>query len=488
MDLNEFPPPPPPESNVNLWTSSVSTAAFSWPTTCLLSIPRSLRKRRGSSLTLTTAGTRFPKRTGRRPPPAADYGPPSDVDGRVPSGEGMPEPTEGQAPGSVNGDGGAPLGTEGDLPPPVGGAVSSSADAAQSEPEQDLPPPPEGAVDSVTDGALAEEEGAGEDAVRPAARRERRARTRRPPPGLLCPHGLRVRRPLNVPAIPGLHHPVIIRHLSVDEDVTVVRTCGTSVDSEEYPVIREEDALSRWVSDPANTAWMDNPDEVIYDDVPRENSDSTTDPEEMIYDDVELGEEGGSSSLDNGWSSSEFESYDEHSDGEGRNGLPDAFMRGRTPRSKTHLSQDLTRLKEHYEKKMKDLVANTVGTVELQQIRQKQEQKMQKLVKAAKEGTKDGLEKTKAVVKKGRSFIKTKSFCQERKSSCLEEEGDLFIEVECFNVEPELSPMPEGLSQQQVVRRYILQSILESEKNYLDALKRILEHYERPLSEMDPGS
>lgn len=38
--------------------------------------------------------------------------------------------------------------------------------------------------------------------------------------------------------------------------------------------------------------------------------------------------------------------------------------------------------------------------------------KMQKLVKAAKEGTKDGLEKTKAAVKKGRSFIKTKSFCQ----------------------------------------------------------------------------
>lgn len=37
--------------------------------------------------------------------------------------------------------------------------------------------------------------------------------------------------------------------------------------------------------------------------------------------------------------------------------------------------------------------------------------KMQKLVKAARDGTKDGLEKTKAAVKKGRSFIKTKSFC-----------------------------------------------------------------------------
>uniref|UniRef100_A0A672IDX9 Rho guanine nucleotide exchange factor 10 n=1 Tax=Salarias fasciatus TaxID=181472 RepID=A0A672IDX9_SALFA len=297
--------------------------------------------------------------------------------------------------------------------------------------------------------------------------------------------------PSGVPLItPTYTTPVIIRHLSVDED-------GKNQDiwrllfvfSEEFPPIREDDALAKWASDPANTAWMENPDEVIYDDVPRENSDSNTDPDEMIYDDVELGEEGGcNSSLDNGWSSSEFESYDEASDGEGRpeNGLPHAFMRGKPPQKKTHLSQDLTRLKEHYEKKMKDLMANTVGTVELQQIKQKHEQKMQKLVKAAKEGTKDGLEKTKAAVKKGRSFIKTKSFCQERKSACFEDESELFIEVDCFNVEPVLSPAPEGLSQQQLVRRCILDSILESEKNYLDALKRILEQYEKPLSQIEP--
>ncbi|CDQ78684.1 unnamed protein product [Oncorhynchus mykiss] len=102
--------------------------------------------------------------------------------------------------------------------------------------------------------------------------------------------------------------------------------------------------------------------------------------------------------------------------------------------------------------------------------------KMQKLVKAARDGTKDGLEKTKAAVKRGRSFIKTKTHCHERKSTCFEgEESELFIEVECFNMEPVLSPVPEGLSQQQVVRRCILGSILESEKTYLDALKRILE-------------
>uniref|UniRef100_A0A673ADR9 Rho guanine nucleotide exchange factor 10 n=1 Tax=Sphaeramia orbicularis TaxID=375764 RepID=A0A673ADR9_9TELE len=255
--------------------------------------------------------------------------------------------------------------------------------------------------------------------------------------------------PSGVPLItPAYTTPVIIRHLSMDEDGKVEPSV------EETPEKIKEDALAKWASDPANTAWMENPDE-------------------MIYDDVEFGEEGGcNSSIDNGWSSSEFESYDEASDGEGRseNGLP-------------HLSQDLTRLKEHYEKKMKDLMANTVGTVELQQLKQKHEQKMQKLVKAAKEGTKDGLEKTKAAVKKGRSFIKTKSFCH----ACFEdEESELFIEVDCFNVEPVLSPAPEGLSQQQLVRRCILGSILESEKNYLDALKRILEQYEKPLSQIEP--
>ncbi|XP_041711312.1 rho guanine nucleotide exchange factor 10 isoform X2 [Coregonus clupeaformis] len=314
------------------------------------------------------------------------------------------------------------------------------------------------------------------------------------PPGYSVPVPCGYATPSGVPLItPAYTTPVIIRHFSVDEDVTAVGTCNTSVDSvfsEEYPAIREEDALSKWVSDPANTAWMENPDEVIYDDVPRENSDSTTEPDEMIYDDVEFGEEGCGSSLDNGWSSSEFESYDEQSDGEGHeeNGLPDAFMRGKpSQRKTTHLSQDLTRLKEHYEKKMKDLMANTVGTVELQQIKQKHEQKMQKLVKAARDGTKDGLEKTKAAVKRGRSFIKTKTHCHERKSTCFEdEESELFIEVECFNMEPVLCPVPEGLSQQQVVRRCILGSILESEKNYLDSLKRILEQYEKPLSEIEP--
>uniref|UniRef100_A0A673WUS4 Rho guanine nucleotide exchange factor 10 n=1 Tax=Salmo trutta TaxID=8032 RepID=A0A673WUS4_SALTR len=296
------------------------------------------------------------------------------------------------------------------------------------------------------------------------------------PPGYSVPVPCGYATPSGVPLItPAYTTPIIIRHFSVDED-------GKGRTHPEWKPVEgfeqtEEDALSKWVSDPANTAWMES-----------KYSFSSHLPDEMIYDDVEFGEEGCGSSLDNGWSSSEFESYDEQSDeeGHGENGLPDAFMRGKPPQRKTtHLSQDLTRLKEHYEKKMKALMANTVGTVELQQIKQKHEQKMQKLVKAARDGTKDGLEKTKAAVKRGRSFIKTKT--HERKSTCFEdEESELFIEVECFNVEPVLSPVPEGLSQQQVVRRCILGSILESEKTYLDALKRILEQYEKPLSEIEP--
>ncbi|XP_067150327.1 rho guanine nucleotide exchange factor 10 isoform X8 [Apteryx mantelli] len=261
--------------------------------------------------------------------------------------------------------------------------------------------------------------------------------------------------PSNLPLIlPAYSSPVIIRSVSADEEggaQSATEECHCSSvnsedpqNSEDNQVRREDDALAKWVADPANTAWMENPDEVIYDDVPRENSDS--EPEEMIYDDVENGDDGGNSSLEYGWSSSEFESYEEQSDSECKNGIPSSFLRGNHKRH------------------------------------------MQKLMRAAREGTKDGLEKTKAAVKKGRSFIRTKSFIsQDHRSPCLEEEElNLFIDVDCMHAEAIMTPMPEGLSQQQVVRRYILGSVVDSEKNYVDALKRILEQYEKPLSEMEP--
>ncbi|XP_037668590.1 rho guanine nucleotide exchange factor 10 isoform X3 [Choloepus didactylus] len=258
--------------------------------------------------------------------------------------------------------------------------------------------------------------------------------------------------PFNLPLIlPAYSSPVIIRTVSVDEEGETQEVAEdsqfNSLSSEDPPnsedqVNKEDSALARWVADPANTAWMENPEEAIYDDVPRENSDS--EPDELIYDDVENGDEGGNSSLEYGWSSSEFESYEEQSDSECKNGIPRSFLR------RNHKKQ------------------------------------MQKLMRAAKEGTKDGLEKTKAAVKRGRSFIRTRSFISQDHRSCLEEEQNLFIDVDCKHPEAIMTPMPEGLSQQQVVRRYILGSVVDSEKNYVDALKRILEQYEKPLSEMEP--
>ncbi|XP_042790082.1 rho guanine nucleotide exchange factor 10 isoform X6 [Panthera leo] len=296
--------------------------------------------------------------------------------------------------------------------------------------------------------------------------------------------------PCNLPLlVPAYSSPVVIRAASLEEEETqeVAEDSPFNSLSSEDPANsderapKEDSALARWAADPANTAWMENPEEAIYDDVPRENSDS--EPDEMIYDDVENGDEGGNSSLEYGWSSSEFESYEEQSDSECKNGVPRSFLRSN---HRKQLSHDLTRLKEHYERTMRALMASTVAATEIQQLKQKHELKMQKLMKAAKEGTKDGLEKTKAAVKRGRSLIRTKSFMAPDHRSCLEEEQNLFIDVDCRHPEAILTPMPEGLSQQQVVRRYILGSVVDSEKNYVDALKRILERYEKPLSEMEP--
>ncbi|XP_013370460.1 PREDICTED: rho guanine nucleotide exchange factor 10 isoform X1 [Chinchilla lanigera] len=311
------------------------------------------------------------------------------------------------------------------------------------------------------------------------------------PSGYLVPVPCGYAVPSSLPVLlPAYSSPVVIRTESVDEEAEAPEAVDDqqlNSPSSEDPLhsgdqsIREGNALAQWAADPANTAWMENPEEAIYDDVPRENSDS--EPDEMIYDDVENGEQGGNSSVEYGWSSSEFESYEEQSDSECRNGVPRSFLRGS---HKKQLSHDLTRLKAHCEEKMRGLVASTVGAVEVQQLKRRQEWKMQKLMKAAKEGTKDGLERTKAAVKRGRSYIRTKSFISQDHRSGLEEEQSLFIDVDCKHPEAVLTPMPEGLSQQQVVRRYILGSIVESEKNYVDALKRILEQYEKPLSELEP--
>ncbi|XP_042743627.1 rho guanine nucleotide exchange factor 10-like protein isoform X5 [Lagopus leucura] len=176
-------------------------------------------------------------------------------------------------------------------------------------------------------------------------------------------------------------------------------------------------------------------DDVIYDDVACENLDANQDGRSLIYEDVQRGEE-------LGWSSSEFESYSEES---GEESKPEA---------------------------------------EPAKHRAAFQPKMTQLMKAAKSGTKDGLEKTKIAVMRKVTFLHRKEVPGDS-----EEEDTGFLEVTVSDMKhppPELGPMPTGLSPQQVVRRHILSSIVQSERSYVESLKRILQDYRNPLMEMEP--
>ncbi|XP_054705770.1 rho guanine nucleotide exchange factor 10-like protein isoform X4 [Grus americana] len=186
-------------------------------------------------------------------------------------------------------------------------------------------------------------------------------------------------------------------------------------------------------------------DDVIYDDVPCENLDAEQDgpgtERSLIYEEVQRGE-GPRAGEDLGWSSSEFESYSEES---GEETKPEA---------------------------------------EPAKQRASFQPKMTQLMKAAKSGTKDGLEKTKIAVMRKVTFLHRKEVPGDS-----EEEDTGFLEVTVSDMKhppPELGPMPEGLSPQQVVRRHILGSIVQSERSYVDSLKRILQDYRNPLMEMEP--
>uniref|UniRef100_A0A8C9LAT8 Rho guanine nucleotide exchange factor 10 like n=1 Tax=Pavo cristatus TaxID=9049 RepID=A0A8C9LAT8_PAVCR len=185
--------------------------------------------------------------------------------------------------------------------------------------------------------------------------------------------------------------------------------------------------------------FMAAEDDVIYDDVPCENLDGKAGfcltGRSLIYEDVQRGEE-------LGWSSSEFESYSEES---GEENKPEA---------------------------------------EPAKHRASFQPKMTQLMKAAKSGTKDGLEKTKIAVMRKVTFLHRKEVPGDS-----EEEDTGFLEVTVSDMKhppPELGPMPTGLSPQQVVRRHILGSIVQSERSYVESLKRILQDYRNPLMEMEP--
>lgn len=184
-------------------------------------------------------------------------------------------------------------------------------------------------------------------------------------------------------------------------------------------------------------------DGIIYDDVPCDH----LDPDHygmaggMIYENVHRdGDPPDHEDL--GWSSSEFESYSEDSGGELK---PEA---------------------------------------EPAKVRVAFQPKMTQLMKAARSNTKDGLEKTRIAMMRKVPFLHRKETAGDS-----EEEEMGFMEVSALDFKhplPELGPMPEGLTPQQVVRRHILSSIVQSETSYVESLKRILQDYRNPLWEMEP--
>uniref|UniRef100_A0A8C7KAI6 Rho guanine nucleotide exchange factor 10 like n=1 Tax=Oncorhynchus kisutch TaxID=8019 RepID=A0A8C7KAI6_ONCKI len=104
---------------------------------------------------------------------------------------------------------------------------------------------------------------------------------------------------------------------------------------------------------------------------------------------------------------------------------------------------------------------------------------VQMLMKAARNGTKDGLEKTKLAMMRKVSFL-------QKKETTGNDDDAGYLDVMVSEVKhppPQLSPMPKGLSTQQIIRRHIVGSIVQSERSYVDSLKRILVEYQKPLLE-----
>ncbi|NXF26776.1 ARGAL protein, partial [Rhodinocichla rosea] len=205
----------------------------------------------------------------------------------------------------------------------------------------------------------------------------------------------------------------------------------------------------------------------------------------LIYAEVQRGE-GTRLGQDLGWSSSEFESYSEGESGEEsrpesrRDAEPAKLRAAFQPK----LSPDLHKLKEKCARTKRELLALRVGGKEMQELKHKSDWKVSQLMRAARSGTKDGLERTRMAV------LRRVTFLQRRDGPGDSEEEDTgFLEVTVSDMRhppPELGPAPEGLSPQQVLRRHILGSIVQSERSYVDSLKRILQDYRNPLLEMEP--
>ncbi|KAG7224341.1 hypothetical protein INR49_004648 [Caranx melampygus] len=263
----------------------------------------------------------------------------------------------------------------------------------------------------------------------------------------------------------GLESSSAVNGWSLQQDCTEESEASTALNPQTEPHTPAADT-------PDNQSTMTcSPDsdvrdpEVIYDDVPAENLPHPV--EDDIYEDIQRPDHRGS----NGWSSSEFDSYDELSDSET---VPPSARN-----SNSKLPADVLRLRERCAVTTRELAVR-LSTPHVAQIKQSCDAKVQQFMKAARNGTKDGLEKTRL------AMIRKVSFLQ-RKDSTGEGKDDMgYMDVSVCDLKhppAQLCPMPEGLSSQQVVRRLILSSIVQSESSYLDSLKRVLQEYQRPLLE-----
>ncbi|XP_062870922.1 rho guanine nucleotide exchange factor 10-like protein isoform X2 [Trichomycterus rosablanca] len=269
----------------------------------------------------------------------------------------------------------------------------------------------------------------------------------------------------SVPQNPHITIPDMVTRQSPDGNLESAEFEVTQATWKKNTPTHEGKLLSETETDPPSSLSEMNQtppsdSEVIYDDVPCENILSPGEDNETIYEDVHRTDDS-AGMHDNGWSSSEFESYDEHSDTE---------------------TKQSTRSKERCARTKREL-AMRLGARDVSQFKQAYDIKVQRLMKAARIGTKDGLEKTKIAMMRKVSYLNKK----ESTDDTGDEFGYLDVNVcEVKHPPPQLGPMPEGLSSHQTVRRHILGSIIQSEISYLDSLKRILQDYQQPLLEAEP--
>eukprot|EP00057_Strongylocentrotus_purpuratus_P025687 XP_011680161.1 PREDICTED: rho guanine nucleotide exchange factor 10 isoform X3 [Strongylocentrotus purpuratus] len=78
----------------------------------------------------------------------------------------------------------------------------------------------------------------------------------------------------------------------------------------------------------------------------------------------------------------------------------------------------------------------------------------------------------------------------EDKEDLDEDKDDIhYIDVKLSHMKhppPTLPPQPEGLSLEQIGRRHVVQAIVDSERNYMMSLQRLVQAYEKPLLESEP--